>query len=80
MCPQVISGQYEMPEHFPDGAKDLIRRMLVVQPHNRISVQDIIGHPWFQVPLPRHTAVGLCLCGPPTLDFPRAGRGPFSGP
>jgi serine/threonine-protein kinase HSL1 (negative regulator of Swe1 kinase) len=35
---KVSIGSYEMPEGFPVDAKDLISRMLVVDPNKRIKV------------------------------------------
>ncbi len=35
---KVRAGKFEMPSHIPVGAKDLIRRMLIVDPEARIQV------------------------------------------
>mmetsp|Transcript_4865 Transcript_4865/g.6889 ORF Transcript_4865/g.6889 Transcript_4865/m.6889 type:complete len:262 (+) Transcript_4865:263-1048(+) len=34
------------PEHVTAGARDLILKLLVKQPHLRISLQDVAKHPW----------------------------------
>lgn len=39
------------------GARDLIPRMLIVDPMKRITIPDIRQHPWFQAHLPRYLAV-----------------------
>ncbi|KDQ07769.1 hypothetical protein BOTBODRAFT_119569, partial [Botryobasidium botryosum FD-172 SS1] len=44
---RVRAGRYEIPTHVPESAKDLIRKMLVVNPKERISMTDIIAHPFF---------------------------------
>lgn len=46
---KIERGEYRMARHFSDGAKDLISKMLTVDPTKRISIQTIITHPWFQV-------------------------------
>lgn len=39
------------------GARDLIPKMLVVDPMKRITTHEIRQHPWFKVNLPRYLAV-----------------------
>ncbi|KNC53945.1 CAMK/CAMK1 protein kinase [Thecamonas trahens ATCC 50062] len=43
-------GMYEFPtpywDNISEGAKDLVSRLLVVDPSKRISLEDIITHPW----------------------------------
>ncbi|KAI9100551.1 kinase-like domain-containing protein [Phlyctochytrium arcticum] len=49
---KVKSGMYFIPDHISASAKDLIKRMLVVDPSKRIQMQDIFQHPWFlSIPL-----------------------------
>eukprot|EP01062_Namystynia_karyoxenos_P051697 TRINITY_DN4072_c0_g4_i1.p1 TRINITY_DN4072_c0_g4~~TRINITY_DN4072_c0_g4_i1.p1 ORF type:complete len:406 (+),score=112.90 TRINITY_DN4072_c0_g4_i1:105-1220(+) len=43
--------EYEMPEHFPDGAKDLLSRILVADPKQRSTLEGVIAHPWFRTDL-----------------------------
>ncbi|CAI7882864.1 unnamed protein product [Closterium sp. NIES-54] len=53
---KICEGRYEMrfsPWPFvSDDAKSLVRRLLVVDPNGRSSVEEFINHPWL-VPLPR---------------------------
>lgn len=37
----IIEGKYSMPEYLSDSCKDLISKMLVVDPLRRISILDI---------------------------------------
>lgn len=39
------------------GARDLIPRMLVVDPMKRMTIPEIRQHAWFQAHLPRYLAV-----------------------
>ncbi|KAK8882704.1 Serine/threonine-protein kinase brsk1 [Tritrichomonas musculus] len=49
---KVKSGQFRMPE-FPDDIKDLISRMLTVDPNKRISLAQIKEHPAFRQGIPQ---------------------------
>ncbi|KAF6764117.1 CAMK/CAMKL/GIN4 protein kinase [Ephemerocybe angulata] len=44
---KVKSGKYEMPAWIDPLARDLLTRMLVVDVHKRITIPEIIAHPWF---------------------------------
>jgi serine/threonine protein kinase len=46
---KIERGEYRMARHFTDSAKDLIGKMLTVDPLQRITIEKIIEHPWFQV-------------------------------
>jgi hypothetical protein len=46
---KIERGEFRMSRSFSEPVRDLISRMLVVDPVKRISVEDIIRHPWFQV-------------------------------
>lgn len=46
---KIERGEYRMARHFSDSAKDLIGKMLTVDPTHRITIEQIISHPWFQV-------------------------------
>lgn len=42
---KVQAGKYDMPRHLSPEAKDLISRMLRVNPQDRISMREILRHP-----------------------------------
>eukprot|EP00301_Raphidiophrys_heterophryoidea_P019328 c4282_g1_i1.p1 GENE.c4282_g1_i1~~c4282_g1_i1.p1 ORF type:complete len:358 (+),score=67.93 c4282_g1_i1:81-1076(+) len=48
----VHSGKFEfVPEHWADKTKasqDLISRLLIVDPHRRITAQQLLEHPWIK--------------------------------
>ncbi|ANB11823.1 AMP-activated serine/threonine-protein kinase catalytic subunit SNF1 [Sugiyamaella lignohabitans] len=46
---KISGGVYTIPNFLSPGAKHLLQRMLVVNPLNRITVQEIIEDPWFKV-------------------------------
>ncbi|KAJ8750254.1 hypothetical protein K2173_014169 [Erythroxylum novogranatense] len=54
---KIKGGIYTLPSHLSQGARDLIPRMLVVDPMKRMTIPEIRQHPWFQARLPRYLAV-----------------------
>ncbi|PSR89676.1 SNF1-related protein kinase catalytic subunit alpha like [Actinidia chinensis var. chinensis] len=54
---KIKGGIYTLPSHLSPGARDLIPRMLVVDPMKRITIPEIRNHYWFKTRLPRYLAV-----------------------
>lgn len=54
---KIKGGIYTLPSHLSHGARDLIPRMLVVDPMKRITIPEIRQHSWFKTHLPRYLAV-----------------------
>lgn len=54
---KIKGGIYTLPSHLSPSARDLIPRMLIVDPMKRVTIPEIRQHPWFQVHLPRYLAV-----------------------
>ena len=50
---KIKTGQYHMPYHFSDPVKDLIARMLTLDPIARITVSEIMQHPWVTAGRPK---------------------------
>jgi serine/threonine protein kinase len=46
---KIERGDFRMAKHFTDPAKDLIGKMMVVDPMQRITLDQILSHPWFAV-------------------------------
>lgn len=38
----------KLPNHLSEELKDLIRKMLMVDPKERITALDAMNHPWFE--------------------------------
>ncbi|ETW77987.1 hypothetical protein HETIRDRAFT_324951, partial [Heterobasidion irregulare TC 32-1] len=49
---KVKTGKYEMPAWVDPQAKDLVSRMLVVDVSRRITMPEILAHPWLANPTP----------------------------
>jgi len=45
---KVKAGLYQMPSFLSDDVKDLIARMLTMEPEKRIKIKEIKRHPWWR--------------------------------
>lgn len=54
---KIKGGIYTLPSHLSAAARDLIPRLLVVDPMKRMTISQIRQHPWFQPHLPRYLSV-----------------------
>lgn len=47
---QIVKGQYSFPDEFWSAvsgpAKDLIRKMMCVDPEKRLTINDVLEHSW----------------------------------
>ena len=59
---QIMNGKFQMPASewgaISDDAKDLVRQMLTVDPHKRITAKGSLQHPWIVKNLPEHHEEG----------------------
>lgn len=46
---KIERGEFRMAKYFSPEVKDLISKMLVVDPDKRYTLDDVIAHPWFRV-------------------------------
>lgn len=51
---QIAEGVYFLPNYLSHDARSLINGMLHVDPVKRLTIADIMNHPWFTVDLPRY--------------------------
>mmetsp|Transcript_25481 Transcript_25481/g.64196 ORF Transcript_25481/g.64196 Transcript_25481/m.64196 type:complete len:365 (+) Transcript_25481:672-1766(+) len=58
---KIKHGNFTLPGHLTNEAKDLIVQMLVVDPTKRINFPQIRGHKWFKVSLPEYLSAGPVL-------------------
>jgi len=54
---KIKGGVYNLPTHLSDPSRDLIGRMLVVDPIRRITIPEVAAHPWFKTNLPLYLSV-----------------------
>uniref|UniRef100_A0A4W6FMJ9 Checkpoint kinase 2 n=1 Tax=Lates calcarifer TaxID=8187 RepID=A0A4W6FMJ9_LATCA len=59
---QIIRGEFTMVQskwrHVSDQAKDVVRKLLVVDPSQRMSIEEALQHPWLQVTILHSTEAG----------------------
>ncbi|KAJ3200222.1 hypothetical protein HDU67_002232, partial [Dinochytrium kinnereticum] len=46
MFTAIVMGRYTFPENFPEGAKDLVSKILKTKPAERATLEIIRDHPW----------------------------------
>lgn len=49
---RIVALKYQMPPDLSPECQDLIRRILVIDPKERLTICDIMRHPWYKVGLP----------------------------
>jgi len=49
---KIKNGVYTIPSHVSPGARDIIEKMLVVDPLKRITIPQVMQHPWYRTNLP----------------------------
>ncbi|KEP67106.1 UNVERIFIED_CONTAM: histone kinase SNF1, putative [Hammondia hammondi] len=62
---KIKHGNFILPGHLSEASRNLIVRMLVVDPAKRISLSEIRQHPWFTESLPAY--LQSCYLGSPLL-------------
>ena len=50
----ILNGKYKMKKTVSEEAKDLINRMLQPNPLIRITISEILAHPWFSIDVPKY--------------------------
>jgi carbon catabolite-derepressing protein kinase len=66
---KIARGTYSIPQWMPAGAAALIKKMLVVNPVQRATIDDIRSDPWFLTELPAYLQ-------PPVEEFFHTGVDP----
>lgn len=64
---KVKSGKYQTPDWIDPLAKNLLERMLVVDVQKRITIPEILSHPWFNNPATSSDNHNATLVMPPQL-------------
>ena len=42
----IKKGDYQFPVEISEESKDLIKKLLVLDPQDRLSIPEILAHPW----------------------------------
>lgn len=43
---RISKALYQFPSHVSEGARDLIQKLLVINPDRRLSLDGVLAHPW----------------------------------
>jgi serine/threonine protein kinase len=46
-------AKYELPEGISDSAKDFITQLLIVDPQQRMTIEQTLQHPWLKQSVPK---------------------------
>ena len=49
MFKKILSGKFDLPKHLSNNAKDILKKILEVDPKKRFKFEDIKSHPWFNI-------------------------------
>ena len=49
LYPKILNGKYNIPKYISKEGKDLIKKILEVNPKKRIKINEIKEHPWFNM-------------------------------
>ncbi|XP_018666684.2 MAP kinase-activated protein kinase 5 [Ciona intestinalis] len=53
---KIMNGTYNFPERewerVSEPAKDIVRKLLCVDPHERMNIEDLVQHPWLNEEVP----------------------------
>jgi len=58
---KIEKGLFKMPDYFSDGTKNLISKMLTVDPNKRIKMDEIMEDAWFKVGYVKTDSKGIKL-------------------
>ena len=56
MFPRIVAANFAQPHHISPECKHLLSRLLTADPEKRITVAEILQHPWFRRDLAPGTA------------------------
>ena len=49
MFKKILSGKFDLPKHLSNNAKDILKKILEVDPKKRMKFEEIKSHPWFNI-------------------------------
>ena len=49
MFQKILSGKFDLPKYLSNNAKDILKKILEVDPKKRIKFEEIKSHPWFNI-------------------------------
>ena len=49
MYEKILSGKFEHPNYLSDNAKDILDKIIEIDPKKRLNFEEIKSHPWFNI-------------------------------
>jgi 5'-AMP-activated protein kinase catalytic alpha subunit len=65
---KILNAEYTPPDFLSDEARDMIARIFVTDPNERIDIDQIRKHPWYQLHRPETMSFHVC---PPAVQRTR---------
>ncbi|GAA99403.1 uncharacterized protein L969DRAFT_399840 [Mixia osmundae IAM 14324] len=62
----ISKGQYDLPDWLNDDARGLIQGILKVEPRDRLTITQILSHPWFTSNYPDYPPISRSPSSPTT--------------
>ena len=70
---KVKSAKFRFPakhwSHISESVKDLLRKMIVADPNERLSIDAVLKHPWFEAPTGGKPAPTMLPSKPMTMEY-----------
>jgi len=51
LFPRIVAADYEQPKRVSEDCRHLLKRMLTPDPNKRVTIPEIMQHPWYAFPL-----------------------------
>jgi len=62
VCPlKILSGEYKVPKHLSEDAKDILAKILSVDPNKRFKIDDIRKHKWWNLSTEQPSTQGIIV-------------------
>lgn len=68
---RILKGQYKLDENLSTEIKDLLRRMMKIDPEERASIPEILSHCWMRQHQPVYTENTMKVNAPLSFSKPR---------
>jgi len=50
LFPRIVAADYEQPKRVSEDCRHLLKRMLTPDPNKRVTIPEIMQHPWYAFP------------------------------
>ena len=67
LFPRIVAADYEQPKRVSEDCRHLLKRMLTPDPNKRVTIPEIMQHPWYapeSSPSTHHRGSSCAICAP----------------